>query len=1094
MATIQNEKFTLGIVNNDGSPKVGSLVELKAGASTYAMTELGSGKYSIDSIPTGKYDVWVDSVFTNETTAVGEGQVSALGNELDAILVGTADNWTLNTPEELKQLLNLDQVNNFGIPDPAGQDGTFLGVDSGVYTLLSLAGTTFERVFEVKDGPTLKEALEAPLESKMILAVNGLAEISFTEDTTIEVYGRTEIFGDLFTISTGTFRLTLNGAVGSPVPEALFFRTTTFQLEATSELESTISQFKVRNLGTGGTYFGNFFFENSPNGLPTSGSGSLVQEFWDNTNRSQIDENIQSTGIKSGAVLSVNGGDNTKFDLTAGEAYLMNYSDQTNIVSKKLSWTDQTALSVSNLLTDVRTNVAITDDNSLVIPDVVYNNSFSGFVDGVSTTLYLAEKSSGNFDSEELRLFAGIGRIVHSNQTNISFVVQLQQHTEAILSSYLDFINLFPAINVEGNEFSGVAGTLSVQKTEGKGFRFGSNYVANIKDPNIQLIPAKNPTDHFYRWQNGAGGFNQSATTTFLDPANYDNGSGTLQGVNNNQWTIQPVWVFAGSGTMFVQYGQEVFSSKESAINALATFNPVLDQNLVEDAVFRGYFIIRGGATDTTDAGSFEWRPPLSERGGGVGTSVVVDLQTAYEASFDPEITTDSSRGALTLKQGSGLDSDNVVEVQNGAGTETFSVDGSGNVTSNNLVDKFTTQEITGNKAFDGSTLSFINGGTLDFWFGVATQLAIFKTIAGVFQLKAVTGDLELDSDTKEGFLKNKWTWLNDLYFATPTDNGATYTNKKMIVRDDTTGKVEIATIPSGTGDPIPDPIVDGAFIVKNSDGSYSLLDGDVNPPFRYTAGQIQFLGAPPILKGGLKLFVEDSTGVLSAEIYGTNVSTTPYLNIKQALAGGIIDIGANNGTQTRLSDPTIDAPNLTDIGSVYGSNKMVVSDPTNNGRLSIATIPSGGGSLSNVTISNFPLASINQSTTGADTVYLSKFVPEFDISVAQIGYFATSVASENVRVGIYDSSFNLIDSTTINPNTGGANSLKKATSTGVTLTGGTEYWLGIKSETGASSYGTQTTLTNAGLARSQFFNSAGLPDPFTGSASNISPCIFLFD
>ena len=54
-------------------------------------------------------------------------------------------------------------------------------------------------------------------------------------------------------------------------------------------------------------------------------------------------------------------------------------------------------------------------------------------------------------------------------------------------------------------------------------------------------------------------------------------------------------------------------------------------------------------------------------------------LQSSYDASStNPEILTDATRGALTLRRGSGADTDNVLNIQNGAGTETFSVDGNG--------------------------------------------------------------------------------------------------------------------------------------------------------------------------------------------------------------------------------------------------------------------------------------------------------------------------------------------------------------------------------------------------------------------------------
>lgn len=389
------------------------------------------------------------------------------------------------------------------------------------------------------------------------------------------------------------------------------------------------------------------------------------------------DSSTKNTGIKSGAVISINGGDNTKFDLAAGRAVIVDNSDLTNITESVVTWTAQTALTVGNLATEARTNVGISLNND-VLPNIIYTNSFTATVNGSSQTVYIAEKSVDNFSSEERRKIANLGRLVHSTGVSIFNAVNLQQNVNSPLLSVLDFINLFPAKNVEGNEFSGKVGTLSVAKTAGKGFRFGSNYDANTNDPNIQSIPAADPTTHFYRYQDGAGAFSQSASLTVLDPENYDDGSGTLQSVAPNRWTVQPVFVFAGSNTMFVQYGQAEYSSKDAAIVAIATANPTLDPNLVDDAIFRGYFIVKQGATDLANATQFEWRAPLGEIGAGQSSGIVVDLQKAFNASFNPEIVTDSTRGAVTFRRGSAADTDNVLEIQNGAGTNTATITGAG--------------------------------------------------------------------------------------------------------------------------------------------------------------------------------------------------------------------------------------------------------------------------------------------------------------------------------------------------------------------------------------------------------------------------------
>lgn len=55
-------------------------------------------------------------------------------------------------------------------------------------------------------------------------------------------------------------------------------------------------------------------------------------------------------------------------------------------------------------------------------------------------------------------------------------------------------------------------------------------------------------------------------------------------------------------------------------------------------------------------------------------------LQEAYDNSTTPEILTDAIRGAFTLQQGSGNDSDRIIEVLNGVGNLQWYVDGLGSM------------------------------------------------------------------------------------------------------------------------------------------------------------------------------------------------------------------------------------------------------------------------------------------------------------------------------------------------------------------------------------------------------------------------------
>lgn len=64
-----------------------------------------------------------------------------------------------------------------------------------------------------------------------------------------------------------------------------------------------------------------------------------------------------------------------------------------------------------------------------------------------------------------------------------------------------------------------------------------------------------------------------------------------------------------------------------------------------------------------------------------VATRAASTLQAAYNASTPPQITTDATRGAVDLQNGSGVDPAAVLRVLNGAGAPVAQISGTGNVT-----------------------------------------------------------------------------------------------------------------------------------------------------------------------------------------------------------------------------------------------------------------------------------------------------------------------------------------------------------------------------------------------------------------------------
>lgn len=69
------QKFQLLVADSSGSPWTGQTVELKRGASTVLLTEVGSGWYKTDAIDVGQWSVYVNSTDQGRTVPIGAGEV-----------------------------------------------------------------------------------------------------------------------------------------------------------------------------------------------------------------------------------------------------------------------------------------------------------------------------------------------------------------------------------------------------------------------------------------------------------------------------------------------------------------------------------------------------------------------------------------------------------------------------------------------------------------------------------------------------------------------------------------------------------------------------------------------------------------------------------------------------------------------------------------------------------------------------------------------------------------------------------------------------------------------------------------------------------
>lgn len=267
-----------------------------------------------------------------------------------------------------------------------------------------------------------------------------------------------------------------------------------------------------------------------------------------------------------------------------------------------------------------------------------------------------------------------------------------------------DLFRSIGVFKVSGLNFAGIAASLSLSRSSGVLFDRSNNWKNTEKNPHQITISAQSPLQ-FKRVTQTT--INQTNFTT-LDVGNYDVG-GTVTAIagSNNQATNMRLYQF-GTGTVYVQYGQQIYSTLANAVAGIASenfnTNPVASQ---DNAVLVCTISVIKGATDLTNTSQaiFHLAGRFGDQGGGASGGVAsVTLQQAYDNSSNPEIQTDSTRGSLQVRRGATAATGDVLTIEDQSGTRVAGIsdtgalkigvatgvlhsDVSGNITSSQIVD-----------------------------------------------------------------------------------------------------------------------------------------------------------------------------------------------------------------------------------------------------------------------------------------------------------------------------------------------------------------------------------------------------------------------
>jgi len=220
---------------------------------------------------------------------------------------------------------------------------------------------------------------------------------------------------------------------------------------------------------------------------------------------------------------------------------------------------------------------------------------------------------------------------------------------------------------------------LSINVTNGNIHGDGINFVVSRTNPGeISVVGA--PITFLPRTQTGNGG----VAITNVDVGNYDV-AGTITAVPGAgaRSTIRYIYYIPNLG-FIIQYGQQWYGNINDAVANVGKESQTIYPPLANNSILVGVLVSRKDATLLNDVNQARFFP-ASKLGEIIGATSGVStgtLQTAYNNSLTPQITTSTALGAVTVRNGSASDTNNILVGQNIAGANTFTVDGNGLVKS----------------------------------------------------------------------------------------------------------------------------------------------------------------------------------------------------------------------------------------------------------------------------------------------------------------------------------------------------------------------------------------------------------------------------
>lgn len=277
-----------------------------------------------------------------------------------------------------------------------------------------------------------------------------------------------------------------------------------------------------------------------------------------------------STGLIDGGYPTINSGDASKADVSAGIAVFIDDTVAEAPTEKIVRFGPFTAVTMTAIGSALVTYLAVNSSGTLVQQNTPYTNA-------------------------QRRSVVPLGRAIHSNHTVINATGADALSVRSGVNQLIDLMGAIGPLNKFGNIYTANGANRKLNKSPGETFKAGSNFYIDPNNPHVKTIPEQIALTFRERTQTGV----ETGDVTDIDTENYDV-AGTVTAMPNNRFQIKRIYLF-DTGNTRVQYGQNTYKDIPEAQAALRSESFVTQPDIADNGVLRSYLIVKKGCTSLQD-------------------------------------------------------------------------------------------------------------------------------------------------------------------------------------------------------------------------------------------------------------------------------------------------------------------------------------------------------------------------------------------------------------------------------------------------------------------------------------------------------------